>query len=111
MPRACLPSVFECLCADTKVGVAPMLGKLIGALGEGVTRVDIYLEADEPAAQAMARASPSTSSSATSRSPPSPGGLGVTSGAMSKLLLHDEQVGRTVNDLRRARQMRPLRDG
>jgi len=35
--------------------------------------------------------------------------LGVTTGALSKLLLHDEQVGRAVNDLRRARGMRPLR--
>jgi hypothetical protein len=35
--------------------------------------------------------------------------LGLTTGALSKLLLHDEHVGRAVNDLRRARQMRPLR--
>jgi hypothetical protein len=35
--------------------------------------------------------------------------LGITTGAMSKLLLHDEQVGRVVNDLRRAKNMRPLR--
>jgi hypothetical protein len=35
--------------------------------------------------------------------------LGITTGAMSKLLLHDEQVARVVNDLRRARGMRPLR--
>ena len=35
--------------------------------------------------------------------------LGMTTGALSKLLLHDEQVARTVNDLRRARQLRPLR--
>ena len=35
--------------------------------------------------------------------------LGMTTGALSKLLLHDDQVGRTVNDLRRSRQMRPLR--
>ena len=35
--------------------------------------------------------------------------LGITTGAMSKLLLHDEQVGRVVNDLRRAKSMRPLR--
>ncbi len=35
--------------------------------------------------------------------------LGITTGALSKLLLHDEHVGRAVNDLRRARQMRPLR--
>jgi hypothetical protein len=35
--------------------------------------------------------------------------LGLTTGAMSKLLLHDEAVGRVVNDLRRAAGMRPLR--
>ena len=35
--------------------------------------------------------------------------LGITTGALSKLLLHDEQVARTVNDLRRARNLRPLR--
>ena len=35
--------------------------------------------------------------------------LGITTGAMSKLLLHDDQVARVVNDLRRAAQMRPLR--
>ena len=35
--------------------------------------------------------------------------LGITTGALSKLLLHDEQVGRAVNDLRRAAGMRPLR--
>ena len=35
--------------------------------------------------------------------------LGITTGAMSKLLLHDEQVARTVNDLRRAKGLRPLR--
>jgi hypothetical protein len=35
--------------------------------------------------------------------------LGITTGALSKLLLHDDLVARTVNDLRRARQMRPLR--
>jgi hypothetical protein len=35
--------------------------------------------------------------------------LGITTGALSKLLLHDDQVGRTVNDLRRAKGMRPLR--
>ena len=35
--------------------------------------------------------------------------LGITTGALSKLLLHDEQVARAVNDLRRARSMRPLR--
>lgn len=35
--------------------------------------------------------------------------LGITTGAMSKLLLHDDAVARTVNDLRRAKGMRPLR--
>ena len=35
--------------------------------------------------------------------------LGITTGALSKLLLHDEQVARVVNDPRRARGMRPLR--
>lgn len=35
--------------------------------------------------------------------------LGITTGALSKLLLHDDQVGRAVNDLRRAKGMRPLR--
>jgi len=35
--------------------------------------------------------------------------LGITTGALSKLVLHDEQVARAVNDLRRARGMRPLR--
>lgn len=35
--------------------------------------------------------------------------LGITTGAMSKLLLHDDQVARVVNDHRRAKGMRPLR--
>jgi hypothetical protein len=35
--------------------------------------------------------------------------LGITTGALSKLLLHDEHVARVVNDLRRAKHMRPLR--
>ena len=35
--------------------------------------------------------------------------LGITTGALSKLLLHDDQVGRAVNDLRRSKGMRPLR--
>jgi hypothetical protein len=35
--------------------------------------------------------------------------LGMTTGALSKLLLHDDSVGRVVNDLRRAKGMRPLR--
>jgi hypothetical protein len=35
--------------------------------------------------------------------------LGISTGALSKLLLHDDQVARVVNDARRAKQMRPLR--
>ena len=35
--------------------------------------------------------------------------LGITTGAMSKMLLHDDAVARVVNDLRRAKSMRPLR--
>jgi hypothetical protein len=35
--------------------------------------------------------------------------LGITTGALSKLLLHDDQVARAVNDQRRAKGMRPLR--
>ena len=35
--------------------------------------------------------------------------LGISTGALSKLLLHDELVGRTINDLRRAKNLRPLR--
>jgi hypothetical protein len=35
--------------------------------------------------------------------------LGITTGALSKLLLHDEHVARAVNDLRRSKGMRPLR--
>ena len=35
--------------------------------------------------------------------------LGISTGALSKLLLHDDAVGRAVNDLRRAKGMRPLR--
>lgn len=35
--------------------------------------------------------------------------LGITTGALSKLVLHDDQVARVVNDLRRARGMRALR--
>jgi hypothetical protein len=50
------------LCGDAKVGVDEKLGKLVGALGEGITRVeygrageragvDVYLEPGEPAAK------------------------------------------------------------
>ena len=35
--------------------------------------------------------------------------LGITTGGLSKLLLHDDHVARAVNDLRRAKGMRPLR--
>jgi hypothetical protein len=35
--------------------------------------------------------------------------LGATTGALSKLILHDDLVARAVNDQRRARGMRPLR--
>ena len=35
--------------------------------------------------------------------------LGITTGAMSKLLLHDDAVARAVNDLRRKHGMRALR--
>jgi hypothetical protein len=35
--------------------------------------------------------------------------LGITTGALSKLILHDDAVARVVNDLRRAKQMRALR--
>lgn len=35
--------------------------------------------------------------------------LGITTGALSKLLLHDDGVARAVNDLRRAKNLRPLR--
>jgi hypothetical protein len=35
--------------------------------------------------------------------------LGISTGALSKLLLHDDSVGRAINDLRRAKGMRPLR--
>ncbi len=35
--------------------------------------------------------------------------LGITTGALSKLLLHDDHVARAVNDLRRAAGMRALR--
>ena len=35
--------------------------------------------------------------------------LGITTGAMSKMLLHDDAVARVVNDMRRAKGMRPLR--
>jgi len=61
---------IEHLCQDAKVGVDDKLGKLVGALGEGITRVeygrageragvDIYLEPGEPAQKAAPK--PATS--------------------------------------------------
>jgi hypothetical protein len=35
--------------------------------------------------------------------------LGISTGALSKLLLHEEIVARTVNSLRKAKSLRPLR--
>jgi hypothetical protein len=35
--------------------------------------------------------------------------LGITTGALSKLVLHDDHIARAVNDLRRSRNLRPLR--
>ena len=35
--------------------------------------------------------------------------VGVTTGALSKMLLHDDQVARWINDARRTRGLRPLR--
>lgn len=35
--------------------------------------------------------------------------LGISTGALSKLLLHDDHIGRAINELRRARGMRQLR--
>jgi hypothetical protein len=60
-PGFALDSIKQ-LCTDAKVGVDDKLGKLVGALGEGITRVeygragdragvDIYLEPGEPAAK------------------------------------------------------------
>ncbi len=57
----------EGLCADAKVPVEPTLARLVGALGEGIARVeygragdragvDVYLEPGEPAAAAAAAA-------------------------------------------------------
>jgi hypothetical protein len=61
---------IERTCADVKVGVDPKLPKLVGALGEGIARVeygrageragvDVYLEPGEPAAAQAPAASPS----------------------------------------------------
>lgn len=64
-PGIDLPSIVT-LSKDAKVGVDDKLGKLVGALGEGITRVeygrageragvDIYLEPGEPAAKSSAK--------------------------------------------------------
>jgi hypothetical protein len=61
VPGVSLDSITK-LCTDAKVGVDGKLSKLVGALGEGITRVeygragekagvDIYLEPGEPAAK------------------------------------------------------------
>ena len=61
----------ERLCADAKVPLDPKLPKLVGALGEGIARVeygragdragvDVYLEPGEPAARTAAEAPPSS---------------------------------------------------
>jgi hypothetical protein len=60
---------IEKLCADAKVTVDPKLPKLVGALGEGIARVeygragdkagvDVYLEPAETASAAIPLASP-----------------------------------------------------
>jgi hypothetical protein len=61
---------IEALCRDAQVGVDPKLAKLVGALGEGIARVeygrageragvDVYLEPAEPAANTQSAAPPS----------------------------------------------------
>jgi hypothetical protein len=61
----------ERLCADAKLPVDPKLGKLVGALGDGIARVeygragdraglDVYLEPGEPAAKDAAAAKASS---------------------------------------------------
>jgi hypothetical protein len=56
------------MCGDAKVGVDPRLGKLVGALGEGIARVeygragdragvDVYLEPTDAATRAPEPAS------------------------------------------------------
>ena len=61
---------IERLCADAKVGVDPKLDKLVGALGEGIARVeygrageragvDVYLEPGDPAQRPPAAVPPS----------------------------------------------------
>jgi hypothetical protein len=68
-PGVGLPTI-EKLCADARVGVDDKLAKLVGALGEGITRVeygrageragvDIYVEPSEPAAKHPAAPPPS----------------------------------------------------
>ena len=64
-PGIALDSIKK-LCTDAKVGVDEKLPKLVGALGEGITRVeygragekagvDVYLEPGEPAAKSAAQ--------------------------------------------------------
>ena len=61
MPGIALDAIVH-LCGDAKVGVDDKLGKLVGALGEGIVRVeygragdragvDVYLEPSEPASK------------------------------------------------------------
>ncbi len=68
-PGLALPDI-EHVCSDARVPADPKLGKLIGALGEGIARieygragdragVDIHVEPSEPAAK-TAQAAPST---------------------------------------------------
>ena len=59
------------VCEDAKIGVDPKLDKMVGALGEGIVRVeygrageragvDVYLEPGEPAAKTPAPAASET---------------------------------------------------
>jgi hypothetical protein len=72
-PGFALDSIVK-LCADAKVGVDEKLPKIVGALGEGITRVeygrageragvDVYLEPGESAPKPTAKAASSASSS------------------------------------------------
>jgi len=71
MPGIALDPIIS-LCNEAKVGVGEKLGKLVGALGEGITRVeygragdragvDIYLEPGEPAAKSKPSDKPPSS--------------------------------------------------
>jgi len=70
-PGFALDSIIK-LCGDAKVGVDEKLPKIVGALGEGITRVeygrageragvDVYLEPGEPAPKPSAKAASSSS--------------------------------------------------